>query len=282
MKFDDEQQELWDRLNGFLDKLSGRHTEILEEAGAGLTEMLDADSKDTQSIGQVVMALRDRSIKLRSKIDDTFSDEIQDQFHDANWDTENRRNFMDIGIEHVDGTTRRLEADFMRFEAQWTAAPYRRVWPEVKVAVVQPAQCSQCGGGLDDVDRKVACSSTCGSCGAVNQFTPENWVRMYFHTHGAVHAFANEWAVEQRIAIEEYRARVELNRGYNDHRKESVESLDRWHEMEKHYWAIYGHIRQRMTGETDAEIEAHTQPRLDQFVQHTLMSEGHWKRAKGL
>ena len=33
---------------------------------------------------------------------------------------------------------------------------------------------------------------------------------------------------------------------------------------------------------TDAEIEAHIEPRLEQFVKYSLMSEGHWKRAKGL
>jgi len=282
MKFDAEQRELWDRLNGFLEKLSGRHTEILEEAGAGLTEMLDADAKDNQSIGQIVQAVRDRSLNLRSKIDDTFSDEIQDQFGDANWDTEDPRNFMDLGIERVDETTRLLEDDFMRFEAKWLAAPYRRIWPEVKAAVAEAAQCSQCGSGLDDVDRKISCSVTCGACSAVNQFTPESWVRMYFNSHGAVHAFANEWAVEQRIAIEHYRARVDIKSRYNNHAKESIESMDRWHEMEKHYWAIYGQVRQRMTGETDAEIQAHLDPRLEEFVKYSLMSEGHWKRAKGL
>ncbi len=281
MKFDVEQRELWDRLGAFLDKLSARHTEILEEAGAGLTEMLDADPKDTMSIGQVLMAVRQRSLNLRSKIDDTFSDEIQDQMGDANWDTDTPRNFMDLGIERVELVTRELEDDQVRFEAQWTAAPYRRIWPAVKAALAQPAQCSQCGTGLE-IDRKKPVSVTCDSCSAVNQFSPEPWVANYFHTHGAVHAFSEEWAVEQEIAVEHFRMQVDNNMRYRESHKEPLEWLDRWHEMVKRRWAIYGAIRQHMTGESNAEIEAYTQPRIDEFVKHRLMSEHHWKRARGL
>lgn len=279
--FDREQRALWARLNAFIEKLSRRHTEILEEAGAGLAELLRADPKDVTSIQAVVQAVRSRSIELRAKMNDTFSDDIQDAMMELNWSGYRSRNYMDLGIERIAQAMRALEEDSERFQARWTAAPYRWMWPEVKAALLEPASCSQCGVGLE-IDRRRSQSIPCPACGAVNQFIPEPWMSYYFQRHGASRAFADEWAIEQRLACERYRERLNAVYYYKDTRKVPVEKLDRLLEMEKHYWVIFGQIRQRLTGETDEELAAFIQPKIDQFIQTVLMTEHHWKLAKGL
>lgn len=271
------QQALWARLEAFVGQIKTRHGEIMREAEAGCRELIANDPTDPMPLGNAIHAIDHRFDQLTRKLEDTWSDKIMDMFVDANG---RDGKFVDRGIDYIGQARLDLEAAWMRLKIKLAADAYRALWPIASVEMMKPVNCNNCGMELQPPVRHQSVTVNCPGCNSAVQCIPHKAVYSYYG--GGGHAFGEEAAVEQRIAIEQFRFDVDRERRDKDWEKEAIESLDRWEQMEIQYWTSYGQMRGQISGETPEQINAFIKSRVDQFRQFNLLTEQHWRRAKGL
>lgn len=273
------QQQLWDRLNAFCQKIAARHGDIMAEAESGCRDLVAANPQDPRPCLNALDAIDHRVGQLMTKLHDTWSGGVDDKFIEANVEGD-PISFDELGLERVEAQELELNETWQRLKVGMAGYAYRAVWPHAQQAMSKPTMCSQCGAALKLPQRHQAVTHTCTHCDAVNQVVPEAPVQTYFS--GAPHSFAEEASLEQRLTIERFRHEVDVNSRRQGYPKESIESLDRWEAMEGEYWRIYTTARAQITRESQQSQQEFIKSRTDYFRQYTLMTEQHWRRAKGL
>jgi len=271
------QQQLWQRLEGFVAKIKQRHGELMQEAEAGCRQVMVDNPTDPIPLGNAVSAIDRRFDQLRRKMDDTWSDQIMDMFVDAETGS---GGFVDRGIDYVRDAEHDMECAWARLKIKLQADYYRNLWPIAVEEMKKPVSCTNCGMELQPPVRHQSVNVTCPGCNAANQVFPHKAVYSYYG--GAPHAFGEEAAIEQRVMIEKWRIQVDRDRRAQDWPDESIQSLDKWLEMEREYWNLYGQMKARLSSETPEQQQAFIDSRVKQFVEIHLANNQQWRRAKGL
>ncbi len=130
------------RWDGFLSKIRERFDELMRESIAGCAALLVQTGGDTTPLSNAWTGMRMRALDLRGKISDTWSEQVQDKFHeleaydraDAAWArAEQLDDEMEIELERVET---KIFADALRSILQMAAAEQAEL------------RCSQCGSEL--------------------------------------------------------------------------------------------------------------------------------------
>ena len=269
-----EQEGLWGRFTGFLAKIDERQKEIFAEAADGLREIIEAYPEDPMPLGNALQGLRFRLAELKTKVDDTWSKQIEDKFRAA--DT---GGFWDRGLDHKADFLQSLEEAWNLFEAKMQGEFYRNLKPRAEAQLKKDVPCVGCGGTLLLPVRHEAVSVKCPFCNAVNQVLPEAAISMYFL--GGPLALATEEALPLRHAVERFRiAAYRARRSPNGWLNEPVESLDRWEAMERAYWQRYVDVAAAASGLP--RDQALVESRMQSFRELSLLTDQRWRKAKGL
>ncbi len=256
------------RFEAFLGKIYGRLQEIMTEAEQGLQGLMAQNPEDFMSYQNAMSGLEHRYSQLRDRLEQTWDDQIQPLFEEAD--------LLDPGLDRKADAQLDLDARWNQWKATMVANFYRNLWPRAQAQLAEPVNCTQCGTGLQVPDPTVMSNVQCPSCSAINQVAPPPAVSAY---SGAASAYADEECVRLRSEIERFRHEVDLWRRDRDWAPEPLESLERWEQMERNYWTTWAQAVARHSGKPvdTALVEA----RMKQFIQFTLEMNQTWVRAKG-
>jgi hypothetical protein len=161
------------RWDGFLSKIRARFEEIMRESEEGCAALLQHTGGDTVPVSNAWQGMRMRALGLQSKVSDTWSESVQDQYHaisayqaaDAAWArAEAQRDWMEVELERIET---KIFADGLRSLLTDAAREQAAL------------RCSQCAGelalpgfllGTIDIN--------CRHCGALNTVEPGPRARM--------------------------------------------------------------------------------------------------------
>lgn len=268
-----EQQALVERWRGFLSKIDERLAGIVSECEAGVAGLTAQSPDDAMPISQAMTGLDHRIRQLDDKIEETWDGQVEDKFSDGG-----DGDFLDVGLDMKRDAELALEAKWTLWKAKALGDFYRQMWPRAQAAMAEPLPCTQCGTPLSVPTPHQSHTVPCPSCAAVNQIIPKGCIQQYFG--GGSHAFAEELALPIRFEIERYREEVDRWRRARDWAPETIESMDKWHEMEVRYWRTYSEAKAKMLHEP--VDEEYVESRLAQFRKYNLENDQRWRKAKGL
>lgn len=261
---------LWQRFEGFLGKIATRQREIFAEAEEGIAEIIGAFPEDPMPLTNALQGLRFRVDELRQKVEDTWEKQIGPMFEDTG------SAFHDRGLDRKQDFLQALSEEWDLFSARMSGDFYRSLAPRVQVSAQKPVYCGTCGADLHLTTRKDTVTVKCGHCHAVNQIMPDGVVSLF---QAAGHAFAEEAALPIRHKIDRWRIQVDRERRARDWAPESVDSLDKWLELERSFWDKYVSVKaQTLSEPPDLALR---DSRLQSFIDLNLKTDQRWRRAKG-
>lgn len=183
--------ETLERWRGFVQKVTGRLTEIMNESNAGFEGLLQDPGLDPITFTNAMNAIEIRYKDLRSKLANTYSEQVvlptigggrgeaEKLLRDAeNW----------------------MEESWERFRTGWNGRLVRSLYARVGPLMNKPAGCSRCGAQLTRTLFHQAESITCASCKSVNSVSPDPLVYTYFAM--APDLIADEQTIQLKMAAE--------------------------------------------------------------------------------
>jgi hypothetical protein len=185
----DMSNDVMERWRGFVQKVTGRLTEILNESNAGFEGLLADPALDPITFANAMNAITLRYKDLRTKLATTYSEQVVLPTFAGG----EAKALLDQGETW-------MEDSWERFRTGWNGRLVRTLWTRVGPLMHRPAQCSRCGAQLTRTVFHQAESVTCQSCQSVNSVSPDPLVYTYFAM--APDMIADEQTIHMKIAVE--------------------------------------------------------------------------------
>lgn len=184
--------ETLDRWRGFVQKVTGRLQEILNESNAGFDGLLQDPGLDPITFTNAMNAIEIRYKDLRSKLANTYSEQVvlPTVFGSGRGEAEQLLRQAETWMEDT----------WERFRTGWNGRLVRSIWTRAQGLMNKPAGCSRCGAQLTRTIFHQAESITCASCKSVNTVSPDPLVYTYFAM--APDLIADEQTIHMKIAAE--------------------------------------------------------------------------------
>ena len=157
--------ETMERWRGFVQKVTGRLTEIMNESNAGFEGLLADPQLDPITFTNAMNAIEIRYKDLRSKLANTYSEQVVAQTVFGGGGGEAKRLLGEAEVW--------MEDSWERFRTGWNGRLVRSVWARAQPLMYRTVTCSRCGGPLTRTIFHQAESVTCGACKAVNSVSPD-------------------------------------------------------------------------------------------------------------
>lgn len=262
------QKALFDRFEGFINKLKERLQEIMTESEQGILGLRQQSPTDFSPITNAMSGLDARVRVLEDKLEETWDSQIEDKYSDLD--------MLDAGIAQKVAARMWIEATWNTWKAKQAADFYRALEPMARQEMSQPVNCSQCAGVLPRGAPLESESINCPACGALNQVSPGPAALAFA---GAPHAFAEEKAIAIRFEIEKFRQECDDWRRVRNWAAEPIAHYEKWEQLERNYWNTYAQAVSETSGK--AFDQALVDARMKQFIHYSLESEQVWVKAKG-
>lgn len=217
------------RWTGFLDKLTGRHAQILEEARDGCLGLLEACDGDIGPMSQGWTAMNVRALQLESKITNTWSEKVEGVADDVVHAHEDRGHALERALER--------QRELCRIGLYADAA--RHIWTRALEEQVSAFGCTQCAGPIEVPPTMRSINLTCPSCSAVTTFEPGQRVRSIAHT--CIHPLCEAATLAQSDAVAAAQEAVHAN--------ETPQTVDALIGAYRVYWTAYLELRASMSGD---------------------------------
>ena len=179
-----------DRWRGFVQKVTGRLTEILNESNAGFEGLLQDPALDPIAFTNAMNAIEIRYKDLRTKLATTYSEQVVLPTFGGRGEAKQLLDQAEVWMEDT----------WERFRTGWNGRHVRVLYQRVGSLMNKPAQCSRCGSQLTRTIFHQAESITCASCKAVNSVSPDPLVYTYFAM--APDLIADEQTIHMKLAAE--------------------------------------------------------------------------------
>jgi phage FluMu protein Com len=179
------------RWRGFVQKVTGRLTEIMNESNGGFEGLLQDPGLDPITFVNAMNAIEIRYKDLRTKLANTYSEQVVlPTVFGGRGDAEKLLRETEAWMENT----------WEHFRTTWNGKLVRTLWGRVGPMMHKPVNCSRCGGALTKTLFHAAESITCPSCKGVNSVAPDPLVYTYFAL--APDMIADEATIQQKLAIE--------------------------------------------------------------------------------
>ena len=179
------------RWRGFVQKVTGRLTEIMSESNAGFEGLLADPGLDPITFTNAMGAIEHRYKDLRQKLANTYSEQVVlPTVFGGRGEAEALMREAEVWMED----------SWEHFRTTWNGKLVRSIWSRAQSLMNRPAQCSRCGAPLTRTIVHQAESVTCAACKAVNSVSPDPLVYTYFAM--APDLIAEEQTIRQRLTIE--------------------------------------------------------------------------------
>jgi hypothetical protein len=266
------------RWDGFLAKIQDRFDELMRESEAGCAALLVQTGGDTIPLSNAWQGMRMRALALRSKVSDSWHDQVQDKYHEAEASREGRAWAGEANEKAYD----RADAAWARAEALLDDLEVRLEQIEIKIfadairnllrmAAAEQAQlrCSQCGAELEHAVSLQSVEVGCRHCSALVTVEPGPRARM---AEAMSHYLWNEACWPQWLA------RHRAEHAVREARTATLAQLQAWELAEIEYWTAWLGERAKLLPNTTAQLDKELRGRLHQFYQ-SLDREIAWKQA---
>lgn len=258
------------RWHTFIEKIAARHTEVIREAEVGCLQLLDLARLDTNPMANAWSGVRSQLLALHSKIDETWSEKVEEAFRAAYENDGNDGDYFDefeVGRRAMLG----LEQAAIRAETQIFASAADRLMEAAKQELSAQFNCTQCGATLD-VDRQVFRSQhvKCAFCGVLNTYNPGSRVRTVESFCAHYLAKRATWELEEK-----------MNLTWEQVRAARAASHARLLELEaavKAYWSAYYAERARVVPDLGKDRSADLAARLTEFYA-AMKHEKNWPKS---
>ena len=240
------------RWDGFLAKIRERFDELMRESEVGCAQLLTQTNGDVVPVSNAWTGMRMRALGLFSKISDTWSDSVQDKFHDI--EAYERADAAWARAEHVRD---QLEIELERIETKIFCGALRSLLAEA--AVEQAAlRCSQCGAELPMGVILAMVELNCPHCGALNTVEPGPRARM---------AVALSHYLWQEACWDQWLARRKAEQAVKDARTPTLAQFQAWEAAEIEFWTKWLEQRGTLMPNTMRDFDKELRGRLHQFYQ---------------
>lgn len=235
--------EVMERWRGFVQKVTGRLTEIMNESNAGFEGLLADPQLDPITFTNAMNAIEIRYKDLRSKLANTYSEQVvAPTTFGGRGEAEKLLHEAEVWMED----------SWERFRTGWNGRLVRSVWARAQPLMYRTVTCSRCGGPLTRTIFHQAESVTCGACKAVNSVSPDPLVYTYFAM--APDLIADEQTIGLKLAAERAQHR---GAGWGE-----VERLYR------QYWEAYGKARASIAPTTPEELQRFIDSRMKMLAMY--------------
>lgn len=163
------------RWDGFLAKLQQRHADLMAEAVEGCQMLHLQANLDPSAMTNAWQAIEVRAKNLGSRIDDTWSDKVEEAFEDADASSavEDRERAKGEALDD------HLEVETQRTRVKIFADAARRMMEKARHEQTTEHPCTQCGAALVIPEGTTrALNVTCAQCSSVVTYEPGTWARM--------------------------------------------------------------------------------------------------------
>lgn len=233
-------QEIMARWQGFVTKVTGRLTEIMNESNAGFEGLLTDPQLDPITFVNAMNAIDIRYKDLYGKLGETYSQQIVTPLLGRVGEAEALLRQSEVWMEDT----------FSAFRTSWNLRLVQSLWARVQPLMQKPVACTRCGATIEN--RTVyhrADSVTCKHCGSVNSITPDPLVYTYY-------AMAPDMVAEQSVITKWLACERSIRRGAS-----KSDRVGMWHA----YWTEYVTTRATMIPMSDDEKKAYVESRVDQI-----------------
>ncbi|HLT36825.1 MAG TPA: hypothetical protein VK034_11075 [Enhygromyxa sp.] len=251
------------RWDGFLAKIRERFDELMRESEAGCAELLKHTGGDTVPLSNAWQGMRMRALGLQSKIGDTWSESVQDKFHEIE-----AYDRADAAWARAEAVSDQIEIDLERIETKIFADALRSM---LSMAAQEQAalRCSQCGAELPVGVVLAVTEVNCRHCGALNTIEPGPRARM---------AVALSHYLWQEACWPKWLARWQAENAAKRARNVTLAQLQAWEAAEIDYWTAWLHERAKLMPNTARDFDKELRGRLHQFY-GSLEREPAWFKA---
>ena len=264
-------QEIVQRFEAFVQKITTRYQDVLAEAEAGFADLIATDPTDTITYGNAMMGIHQRILGLGQMLDKTYSDQISPQLTSQE-DSQCR--------DRVHAVREWIDADWERRKYAFETNIYRALWTRVQPLMGKGVPCTNCGRELKLANPIQVEAIACPGCRTVNQVAPDPIVSTYFG--GAPHAFAQAAAQPKREAVNAQRKRANEWRKAREWADEPIESLLEWEKLERDYWYTYYATHSSISPLSEKDKQEYIESRMRFFYEGLERSEDAWRKYKGL
>jgi hypothetical protein len=238
------------RWDGFLAKIRERFDELMREAEAGCAELLHHTGGDTVPLSNAWQGIRMRALGLQSKISDTWSESVQDKFHeieaytraDAAWArAEKFKDQLEIELERIEI---KIFADAMRSLLSMAAQEHAAL------------RCSQCGAELPIGVVLATTDVNCRHCSALNTVEPGPRARM---------GVAMSHYLWQEACWPLWLARRRAEQAVKDAREPTLAQIQAWEGAEIDYWTAWLHECAKLMPNVARDFDKELRGRMHHF-----------------
>jgi DNA-directed RNA polymerase subunit RPC12/RpoP len=251
------------RWDGLLSKIRERFDELMRESVVGCAALLVQTGGDPTPVSNAWQGMRMRALALRSKVSDSWSDQVQDKYHDIE-----AYDRADAAWARAEVLLDDLEIELEQIETKIFADAIRSL---LQMAAVEQAQlrCSQCGAQLEHAVTLQSIDVSCRHCGALVSLEPGPRARMAeaMSHHLWREACWQQWLTRHRAEDAVRRARTA-----------TLAQLQAWEQAEIEYLTAYLGERAKLMPHTAGELDKELRGRLHMFYQ-SLDNELVWKQA---
>ena len=249
------------RWDSFLTKIRERFDVLMRESVAGCAALLAQTGGDTVPVSNAWTGMRMRALALGSKVSETWSDSVQDMFHDAEaYDAADRAwargealiDAMEIEIERTETA---IFADAIRSLLAMAAAEQAAL------------RCSQCGAELVAAVYLQSVDLPCKHCGALVTVEPGPRARM---------AVALSHHVWRQACWDQWLALHHAQNAVRNARTATLAQLQAWESAEIEYWTAWLAERAKLMPETTATLDKELRQRMHQFYELNVAREKAW------
>jgi hypothetical protein len=189
-------EDVMQRWEAFIQRVTGRLSEILRESDAGFEGLLADPDLDPITFVNAMNAIEIRYKDLYGKLSATYSAQIVTPLLGRVGAAEKRLHDAETWMED----------SFQRFKTNWQVKLVHALWARVGPLMNRVVPCTRCGAVLENRTLfHQAESVTCKHCNAVNSVSPDPLVYTYFAM--APDMIADERTVAKRLSVERACAR---------------------------------------------------------------------------
>jgi hypothetical protein len=253
------------RWDGFLSQVRERFIQIMREAEEGCPQLLEQASYDPVPMGNAFSAIEMRAKQLSTKIEETWSSQVERAFEQAGLPPDA------IEIERVKGDALRdwFEVERERMRIKIWANAGRMFWKRAVSELGKPFACSRCGAPLEVPFTFRALNVPCSHCRTVNGFEPGTWMRM---GEMCVHPLCEEASWNAWLAMHQ------AENAWRASRPTTIHHLKAWERTQIAYWRAYLTARIHFLPDTAGAFEADLRGRMRAFYDQ-MEREGPWIQA---
>ncbi|MEL6195943.1 MAG: hypothetical protein AAFP04_10640 [Myxococcota bacterium] len=259
--------EVRTRWLAFIAKIQERHRDVINEARVGCLQLLDVAQLDTNPMANAWQGVSSQLLALYSKIEDTWSERVEEAFREAYEAEGNDGNYfdeLDVGRKAMD----ELEWNKQQAETEIFAAAADRLMEAAQHDLSKDFGCTQCGAQLE-VDRNVFRSHyvKCGFCSVINTYEPGTRVRSVenFCAHHLAKRETLELERTMHFTWETVRAERTAPLALLQHLESAVHS----------YWSTFYGKRAEIVPDLEKDRDADLNARMQEFY-NTMKHEKNW------